>query len=56
MNDILNRWLRTAKPGSWRDRAVYFYIYTLVCKERTKLALARLFLPERLYWRYLLGK
>jgi hypothetical protein len=56
MKTIINRWSRTAKPGSCRDRAVYFYIYALVCKERTKLVLARLFLPKRLYWRYLLGK
>ena len=56
MKNILNRWLRTAKPGSWRDRAVFFCIYTLVCKEQAKLVLARLCLPKRLYWRYLLGK
>lgn len=56
MKTIINRWSRTAKPGSWRDRAVFFFIYTLVCKEQAKLVLARLFLPKRLYWRYLLGK
>ncbi len=38
---VLDRWAKTAKPGSWRDKAVYAYIYAIVVYHRTKWRLVR---------------
>lgn len=56
ISNVLDRWWFTEKPGSWRYEVVFGYVYARVCIESLKLILARLFLPKRLYWRYLLGK
>ncbi len=56
ITNVLDRWWLTEKPESWRYAAIFRYVYARVCLERAKLILARLLLPERLYWRYLLGK
>lgn len=55
ITNVLDRWNRTAKPGSWRDKAVFLYIYTGSVYHRTKWGLVR-FLPARLQRRCLLGK
>jgi hypothetical protein len=55
MRGILNRWLWTAKPGSWQDRVVYYCIYCIVVYHKTKWTLFR-YLPKRLKTRLLFGK
>jgi hypothetical protein len=52
---VLNRWLHTAEPGSWRDRIVWLVIYAIVVYYRTKWGLVR-YLPPRLQVRIFLGK
>jgi hypothetical protein len=55
ITNVLDRWAKTAKPGSWRDKAVYAYIYAIVVYQKTKWGLVR-YLPARLQVRCLLGK
>jgi hypothetical protein len=47
MVGVLDRWLHTAEPGSWRYRIVWLYIYAIVVYYRTKWELVR-YLPPRL--------
>lgn len=54
MRGLLNRWLHTAKPGSWRYGVVWLYIYAIVVYHRTKWGLVRL-LPAPLQVRCLLA-
>lgn len=51
---VLDRWLHTAKPGSWRYRVVWLYIYAIVVYHRTKWRLVR-YLPAGLQTRCLLA-
>ena len=53
--NVLDGWAKTAKPGSWRDKAVYASIYAIVVYQKTKWGLVR-YLPSPLKERCLFGK
>ena len=41
IDDVLNRWLWSAKPESWRGRVVYFYIRVCTVPYQLRILLFR---------------